>query len=131
VSVKIMWGIPTTQPSHSIFSWGKAYTAGGRNGIYFRENLSSSQKRQNKNNIHSSVNNSSSMNTNSFKVFGIVCCIACILISFAFPIIFIISIPWTLIIILSIVNNSKIQKFKKETISTLNNFLVNKELMFL
>jgi len=108
-------------------SKGKAYTAGGRNGIYFRENINSSQKRQNINNTNYPTHNSSLVNKTSIKGFGLVCCIASFLCSFVFPILFIISIPWTLIIVLNIVNNTKVQKFKKETLSTLDNFLISQQ----
>jgi len=108
-------------------SRGQTYTAGGRHGIYFRENLGSSQKKQNISNMHSSAYDSSSMNENSLKGFGYVCFIVSFLCSFAFPILFIISIPWAIIITINLVNNSKIQKFKKETLSTLDNILARKE----
>ena len=103
-------------------SKGKGYTAGGAHGVYFRESLGSSGS-------HHSNSNTNFVTTEggSAKGFGYFCYIISLFLSFFIPVLFILSIPLTIIVIISIINNSKIKKFKKEVMASIDNILENKE----
>jgi hypothetical protein len=107
-------------------SKGKAYAAGGRHGIYFRENLNSSNI-NGSNKRSKSLPNASVDQESGNNIFNVLY-IAIIIISFVFPILFFVSIPCTIIFIAKIILRQKVNKYKNTFLTTLEGFLSYKNI---
>jgi hypothetical protein len=106
-------------------SKGKTYAAGGRHGLYFRESLDSSGKSNGvKSNTSMPYATSEQKSGNGFLY---VLYAAILILSFIYPILFVASIPCTLIIIGKIVAKQKLKKFKNTFLITLDELLAKKD----
>jgi hypothetical protein len=105
---------------------GKKYVSGGSHGIYFRESLNKSSKtsrNKSQRNNYSSTTMTHNEKLKNFYVYFI----AIFIVSFFFPLLFIVSIPWVFYIIFKITSNYKTMKFKKEFNSSFDELLENKK----
>jgi len=98
---------------------GKSYVFGGRGGVYFRQNLGSTSKGKRK-----STRQIEQEQISAKGAFYIAWA-AVLIVSFFFPLLLIISIPWTIYIIVKIVRNVKASKFKKSASELLEHLLEN------
>jgi hypothetical protein len=109
-----------------VSSKGKKYISGGSHGIYFRENLNKSSTR-NRGKEQRSNYSSIPMTHNEKLANFYVLFVAIFIVSFFFPLLFIVSIPWASYIISKITSRYKMMKFKKEFNSSFDEFLENKK----